>query len=274
VYGCDLVDYPSQEYHYTKLSRLNPDYQEVFLSNTYDYCINAAGNGSVPVSIEKPLLDFDANCYDVIRILQLIKEKNPGCKYLHFSSAAVYGNPSTLPIREQDNLAPVSPYGWHKLIAEKICEEYSQLYNICCSVVRPFSVYGPGLRKQLIWDMYMKTKKSKSVELWGDGTESRDFIYIDDLVDSIELILRTQQETRFGIYNLASGEETTIQDVARIFYNALDPDVVYTFNGNARPGDPKNWKADIGKLLGAGFTPRYTLESGLKNTAEWIKKLG
>jgi len=81
---------------------------------------------------------------------------NNKCKYLHISSAAVYGNPKQLPVKETDNCQPLSPYGWHKWMSELICQEYFRLYNIRSLIVRPFSVYGPGLRKQLFWDLYGK----------------------------------------------------------------------------------------------------------------------
>jgi UDP-glucose 4-epimerase len=147
VTGCDLVDYTSASYTYFKISRLQPSYEPVFEDATYDVCINAAGNGSVPVSIAHPLTDFEANCYDVVRVLELLRTKNPSCKYIHFSSAAVYGNPVQLPVAETDRLSPLSPYGWHKLIAEQLCQEYHRLYNLPVVILRPFSVYGTCIRR-------------------------------------------------------------------------------------------------------------------------------
>lgn len=273
VYGCDLVDYKTQNYIYTKISRLNPDFDFLFENQNYDFCINAAGNGSVPISIEHPLTDFDANCSDVIRLLELIRTKSPRCKYLHISSAAVYGNPKSFPVHETANPYPLSPYGWHKLIAEKICEEYSTLYNINIAVVRPFSVFGPGLRKQLFWDLYQKSKQAdEKIELWGDGTESRDFIYITDLVNAIELILISKTKI-YEIFNLATGTETTIKEIAELFYENLNVVKNLYFNNYSKPGDPKNWKASIDKLKKLGFTQETEIAKGIKLTSEWIKKL-
>lgn len=273
VHGCDLVDYKTQSYIYTKISRLSPDFDFLFENQTYNYCINAAGNGSVPVSIEHPLTDFDANCGDVIRLLELIRTKSPKCKYLHISSAAVYGNPKSFPVYESASPYPLSPYGWHKLIAEKLCEEYSTLYEINIAVVRPFSVFGPGLRKQLFWDLYQKSKQTDDkIELWGDGTESRDFIYITDLVNAIDLIL-TSNTGMYEIFNLATGTETTIKGIAELFYKNLDVSTPLYFNHYSKPGDPKNWKANIDKLKNIGFTQAMEIEEGIKLTAEWIKKL-
>jgi len=272
VYGCDLTDYHTGNYDYTKISRLTPDFDTLFSQVEYDACINAAGNGSVPMSITHPVNDFDANCADVIRILELIRQKNSSCKYLHISSAAVYGNPQKMPIKEDSPLSPISPYGWHKLIAEKLCEEYSKLYNISIAIVRPFSVYGPGLRKQLLWDMFQKANSSSLVELWGDGSETRDFIYIDDLLAAFYTIL-ADIANGCKIYNVAAGEETSVAKIAEIFYKQVS-NITYRFNGVVRPGDPKNWCADITKLVGLGYKASYTLEDGLKLTAEWLKRSG
>lgn len=272
VYGCDLQDHPSAGYNYIKISRLQPSFEEAFTDDSYDVCLNVAGNGSVPVSIEHPLTDFEANCGDVIRILELIRTKSHHCKYIHISSAAVYGNPKVLPVTEDAPLEPISPYGWHKLIAETLCREYSSLYNLAVAVVRPFSVYGPGLRKQLLWDMYRKTLTGSEVELWGDGTETRDFIFISDLINALYIISQHNGD-RFNVYNIASGYEASIAEIAEVFYDQIGG-VGFSFNNKSRPGDPKNWRADISRLSQLGFKVECQLSEGLKLTAEWLKKSG
>jgi dTDP-glucose 4,6-dehydratase/UDP-glucose 4-epimerase len=272
VYGCDLLDYASVKYNYTKISRLQPSFSDVFTKTKYDACINASGNGSVPVSITYPLSDFEANCSDVIRILEFIRLKNHKCKYIHISSAAVYGNPQQLPVAESVQLSPLSPYGWHKLIAENICREYHQLYKIPIVIVRPFSIYGPGLRKQIFWDIYTKFKETpENITLWGTGKESRDFIYIDDMVLALKLILEASP-MQADVYNLASGNELTIQDAANMLIENLSA-VKVNFNNQQRPGDPINWRADISKLNTLNYTPKYTFAQGIKQTAQWLKDL-
>lgn len=273
VYGCDLVDYPRGTYHYTKLSRMQPTFDGIFSDFQYDACINAAGNGSVPVSIEHPLTDFDANCTDVIRILDLIRLKNTSCKYLHLSSAAVYGNPQQLPITEDSLLQPISPYGSHKQISELLCKEYYNLYRMPVAIVRPFSIYGPGLRKQLFWDLYQKCKSRPSeLMLWGTGNESRDFIYITDLLESLFLILNgSPMEAQ--VYNLANGVEVTIKEAATQFVKYYDSSIKINFNNQVRSGDPINWRADITKISSLGFRASYTFDDGIKETALWLKDL-
>ena len=171
VAGCDLYEGISRGYAYFKVSRLSPEWEDVFSRETYDCCINAAGSGNVPYSMSHPFIDFEANTLDTIRVLEAIRRYIPTCRYLHLSSAAVYGNPGVLPVSEDASKHPLSPYGWHKWMAEQICREYHTVYHIAAAAVRPFSVYGPGLRKQLFWDIFQKLKADPAtIEMWGTGS--------------------------------------------------------------------------------------------------------
>lgn len=273
VTGCDLYENILGKFEYIKVSRLAPEWDEIFSSRTFDYCINAAGSGNVAYSMSHPLSDFEANTLDTIRILDAIRKYNPACRYLHISSAAVYGNPQSLPVLEDSMTHPLSPYGWHKLMSEKLCQEYAAIYQLHTAIVRPFSVYGPGLRKQLFWDTYQKFLKcDDEIELWGTGNESRDFIFIQDLVDSFMLIL-TSADMEGQVYNIATGIETSIADVIRTFLQNMDRPVRQTFNQKTREGDPVNWRADISRLSALGFNAAIPLEEGLKRTAEWLKTI-
>jgi UDP-glucose 4-epimerase len=270
VTGCDLIETSVTSYKYNKVSLLSADLEQLFTGQQYDACINAAGSGNVPYSLTHPLSDFEANVAAVINVLELIRKWNPGCKYMHISSAAVYGNPQTLPIMETAVLQPLSPYGYHKRISEQLCEEYCRQFGIRTAVTRPFSVYGPGLRKQLFWDVYQKLLKSNGTfELWGTGNESRDFIYVEDLVQALGLILE-KGKMQGEVYNVAAGVETTISTAVHLFIKALHKETTITFNQASRPGDPLYWRADISKLVELGFAPTYSLDKGLQQTADWL----
>jgi len=271
VYGCDLVDYASGDYNYVKISRLNPDFDGMFSLARYDVCLNAAGNGSVPISIDHPLTDFEANCGDVIGVLELIRKLDYPCKYLHFSSAAVYGNPMELPIAENHPLTPLSPYGWHKQISELLCREYYHLYNIPVAILRPFSIYGPGLRKQLFWDIYKKLLADPhELTLWGTGEESRDFIYIDDVLEAVDIVLN-KSPMQANVYNVASGIETTIGKAAQVFVANFNNTTKISFNNKVRAGDPVNWKADITAISQLGFKHKVSIPDGIFNYVQWLK---
>ena len=270
VSGCDLIEKSSVRYVYQKISLLSADIERLFDEEKYDVCVNAAGSGNVGFSISHPLSDFEANTLAVIHILEAIRNKLPKCKYIHISSAAVYGNPAKLPVKEDDELNPSSPYGWHKLMSELLCKEYTHLYHLQTAIVRPFSVFGPGLKKQLLWDIYQKYLSSDdSIELWGTGNESRDFIYISDVASAIEAIA-LKADFKSEAYNLASGKETGINDIAKLFLSKFSKKVEVNFNQHAKIGDPLNWCADISKLNELGFEPKVSMEDGIDKLVKWI----
>ena len=274
VHGADLMEVGTQKYIYFKISRLSPELDEMLQQNSFDACINAAGSGNVPYSMTHPVSDFEANSLDTIRLLDGLRRLQPHCRYLHISSAAVYGNPQQLPVYEHDRLLPMSPYGWHKLVSEQLCKEYSTIFNLHTAIARPFSVYGPGLKKQLFWDLYQKVSRAEhhsTIELWGTGKESRDFIFIDDLVEAFDCILH-QGELKGEEYNVASGKEVTIGEIASIFIKSMDLPVQVQFNQQVRAGDPQNWRADISKISGLRFTNKVEITDGINITTEWLRK--
>ena len=152
VWGCDVVlDYNIP--NYISIDSVDSDFLEVFQSNKFDVCINCSGAANVPFSLEKPFNDFKLNALNVIKLLEAIRIHSPECKFITMSSAAVYGNPESLPIVENQKKEPVSPYGFHKVISELVCKEYSKFWNIKTCCLRVFSAYGPRLKKQLLWDL-------------------------------------------------------------------------------------------------------------------------
>jgi len=269
VNGCDLYENSFGNYHYVKVSRLSPEWNEIFTSDSFDVCINASGSGNVSYSMTHFVGDFESNTLDVIRILDALMRYNKNCKYVHISSAAVYGNPQQLPVKETDDCHPLSPYGWHKWMSELVCKEYYHLYGVNCCILRPFSVYGPGLRKQLFWDLYQKAISGPEVKLFGTGNESRDFIYIDDLVQAIHILLM-KAPMQAERYNVATGTETRIQNAASLFLQFFPTVPKLFFNGQTKPGDPLNWRADISGISALGFKQHTSLENGLELTHQWI----
>jgi len=270
VFGADVFPNPSQKKHFV-LDKVNTSYERIFEDNQFDICINASGNGSVPISINRPVFDFELNVTNTIKILDAIRVHNPMCKFINMSSAAVYGNPSENPIKERVNLKPLSPYGWHKLYSEQICKEYYYLYNLQVINLRLFSVYGEHLKKQLFWDIYQKSLRGNEIELFGTGNETRDFIYIQDLLAAITSIIKNGLFNGESV-NIASGIETSIGEAAKIFCHLIDEKIVLKFNQIVKPGDPLNWKADISVVKNFGFEPKFSIKEGLNNTVKWLKE--
>lgn len=271
VWQCDVVaDYVTE--HYCIVDATNADYSEVFQNKNFDICINCSGAASVPDSIKNPQRDFMLNTVNVFKQLDAIRKYNNNCKYINLSSAAVYGNPVYLPIDEKHPKKPISPYGYHKKSAEDICKEFYEAHGIATCSLRLFSVYGPGLQKQLFWDLHKKSLNNNSITLFGTGNESRDFIFIDDLLQAINLTIRNSN-FKNEIINVANGEEHFIKDIAAIFYNIYDTSLVFNFSEQVRTGDPINWKADISTLQNYGYVQKTSIEKGLKNFIEWAKEI-
>lgn len=269
VWGADvMVDYAQAE-NYFLIDASSSDFTGLFKEIKYDLCVNCSGAASVPDSINNPLRDYHLNTVNVFKILDAIKNYQPDCRFINLSSAAVYGNPEELPIRETARPKPLSPYGIHKLQSEEICKEFYDFWNIPTCSLRIFSVYGDGLKKQLFWDLYRKAETGKPLSLFGTGNESRDFIHVLDLVRCIDQVSRNAS-FEADVINVANGEETSIQTAAALFFGFFDADIQYSFSGESRKGDPVNWRADITKLHSYAYQPSVDMSTGLGNYYLWL----
>jgi UDP-glucose 4-epimerase len=270
--GDVIVDYLDTE-RYFLIDASNADFSSVFGNSVFDLCVNCSGAASVADSLKNPARDYYLNTLNVFNILEAIRKFQPECRFINLSSAAIYGNPKQLPVKETFMPNPISPYGLHKLQAEQICKEYNDFYNIKTCSLRIFSVYGNGLQKQLFWDLYKRAKAGSHFTLFGTGNESRDFIHVLDLARAIELVSEFS-EFSADIINVANGEEIKISDAVSSFYGFFETEIDYSFSGNTREGDPTNWVADISKLTSFGYQPSINIKTGLKNYYEWIEKEG
>jgi dTDP-glucose 4,6-dehydratase/UDP-glucose 4-epimerase len=272
VWGCDVVtDYRSKRYFL--IDATSADFSGVFQREAFDVCINCSGAASVPDSMVNPLRDYHLNTTNVFYILEAIRHFSPTCKFLNLSSAAVYGNPQQLPIKESDRVSPLSPYGWHKYQSELLCQEYSRVHNIATASARIFSAFGPGLQKQLFWDWYEKVRSGNDITLWGTGNESRDFIFIEDVVSAIQCIVDRAPFQAESI-NVANGQEVFIRDAIDIFKEASGISFTYAFNNEVRKGDPVNWVANITLLSEFGYAPKNSFKAGIQKYIRWVETKG
>lgn len=272
IVSCDIVtDYDTKNYYVVTNTEI--DIHKIFQEHKdIDVCINASGAAQVAKSFNTPISDFQLNTFNVGIILEAIRTNSPSCKYIGLSSAAVYGNPSSLPITERMPHSPVSPYGYHKSMAESLCVEYSTLFGLNTCILRIFSAFGEGLRKQLFWDLYNKLARTKNeLPLFGTGMESRDFIYISDLCTIVDLAIHHSTFKAQAI-NVANGTEITIQEAVQTFIEEFGWKGTINFEGQSRVGDPTNWKADISIINSWGYNQKYSIREGLKNYIEWAKR--
>jgi UDP-glucose 4-epimerase len=269
-WGCDVVvDYNDKRYFL--LDSTNSDYGDVFKAIAFDVCINCSGAASVSASLENPYRDYVLNTVNVFKILEAIHKESNTCKFLNISSAAVYGNPVKIPVTEEQPLKPLSPYGLHKMQAEEICREFSMYYGLKTCSARVFSAYGTGLQKQIFWDVYQKAKQSKTVTLFGNGSETRDFIFVDDLVNALYLITINSPFNGECI-NVANGTDIKISQAVELLLAAIHWQGEVIFDGQVRKGDPINWKADIRILSSFNYNQKFSLAQGLEKYVQWLNE--
>jgi UDP-glucose 4-epimerase len=235
-----------------------------------DVCVHCAGSASVGLSLENPDIDFRSNTVLTFEVLEALRCHAPECRFLLLSSAAVYGDPTSLPVTEAHPPAPLSPYGWHKLQCEMLCTEYARFFQVPTAVARIFSAYGAGLKKQVVWDICHRVLTEGTLTLHGTGRESRDFIHATDIARGL-FILAESGAANGEVYNLSSGREVTIAELAGLLREELAPAMPVAFDGAATPGNPLNWRADISKITALGFAPQIPLEDGLRDTARWSR---
>ena len=231
-------------------------------------CVHAAGRASVALSREDPATDFHDSVIVTFELLNALRLHAPACRTVLLSSAAVYGNPASLPICETETPAPLSPYGFHKLQCEGLAGEFRRVYGLAVGSARIFSAYGKGLRRQVVWDICARALAPGALRLRGTGAESRDFIHATDVAGALASILE-KAPLQGECYNVASGQETTIATLARQLLRHLGQAGEAQFGEAENPDDPKNWRADITRLEKLGFRPRVSLDRGLAEVAEW-----
>jgi UDP-glucose 4-epimerase len=233
-------------------------------------CVHCAGRASVPLSVNEPADDFNASVASTFNLLEALRKKSPECRLIYLSSAAVYGNPQILPVSEDHSSNPISPYGFHKSICEELCKEFYEIYNLHTTVLRIFSAYGPGLRRQVVWDICYKALTQPILQLQGTGQESRDFIHVRDVARAIYFL--SENSSAWGrIFNVASGQETTIQKLAELVMEYLNKQNAITFDGNIPKGTPMNWRADMSRLEKLGFSSEVSLEKGIEVYTKWCQ---
>lgn len=230
--------------------------------------IHAAGTASVPDSVKEPYRDFQNTVEVCAFVLETLRQESPDSAVVLLSSASVYGNPERLPISESAECRPISPYGYHKRLCELLAEEYQQLHGLSVAILRIFSAYGEHLRKQVVYDLFQKISDPATdlVNVYGTGSESRDFIHAEDVAQAIERIFLAQGQ---GVFNVASGTQTSIRDMVDLIRHALKSDKPVAYSGASRSGDPLNWQADISRLAQLGFVPRVPLSRGIARTCHW-----
>jgi UDP-glucose 4-epimerase len=233
-----------------------------------DYIFHEAALVSVEESMKNPVKTMEVNAIGTFNVLHAALESGVR-KVIIASSAAVYGNSPELPKKETMTPAPLSPYAISKLDSEYAALLYHREYGLRTTSLRYFNVYGPGQDPSspyaaVIPIFIHKALKNESLTIYGDGHQTRDFIFINDVVLANELVISKGDGS---IFNVANGSPISINMLADkiIRLTGSNSEIKYT---EPRKGDVKYSTADIGEIKRIGFKPRFDLEKGLKYTID------
>lgn len=236
-----------------------------------DLVFHLAGGSAVSASMHAPFEDFMRTTNTTARLLEWLRSHSPSSNVLVASSAAVYGDTRGVPAEESRQAAPISPYGYHKWMMEQLCREYSQVFGLRTSALRMFSIYGEGLRKQLLWDCSVKlTGKAELIELGGTGQELRDWVHVDD---AVAMMYRAVELASVDcpILNGGSGTGVSVRDIVALLRTALGRSAKVEFSGTPRRGDPAVLVADARRMNSAGITCQVPLAAGVQRYADWFQ---
>ena len=248
--------------------------EEIIRANQFDYIFHLAAVASVADSVARPVETHRVNFESVLMLLELIRKYQPNLKRIVFSSsAAVYGDEPTLPKKEESIIRPLTPYAIDKFAAEQYVLDYCHLYDVPGSAVRFFNVYGPNQNPNspysgvisILVDRYKKqlAGEKTSFTLYGDGSQSRDFVYIDDVIQA--LLMVANKESALGQqFNVGTGKATTLLTLIQTIDQILETELALEYQPE-RSGDIHDSLADISKIQSIGYLPNYDVLSGMKS---------
>jgi UDP-glucose 4-epimerase len=230
--------------------------------------LHCAGSGAVAFSYARPMEDYQRSVESTLAMLEFVRCSGDAApRVVMASSAAVYGDQGDIDIDENAARSPISPYGFHKMTAETLCDSYSRFFGVAASIVRLFSVYGEGLRKQLLWDALNKFGRDE-FRFFGTGHELRDWIHVDDAARLL-VAAATAEQPRFAVYN-GGHEKSTTREVLTAMAKLAGTASEVTFSGETHTGNPHRLTASCFRarqLL--GWTPQVALAQGLLRYVDW-----
>ncbi len=236
-----------------------------------DLVFHLAAQPGVRFSLENPTITNKINTEGTLNVLEAAKKNNVK-KFINASSSSIYGNPNYTPVDEEHPLQPISIYGVSKLAAEKYCFIYSKLYDFEVVSLRYHTVYGPRGRPDMaIFKWVDSLFNKKPIILFGDGNQTRDMTYVDDIVNGTILASITENISGES-FNLASGRRVSMNFVIEQLsaLTKMNPEINYE---KLRIDDAKDTHGNIDKAKKIlGYEPKTSIENGLKLTIDWYKQ--
>lgn len=235
-----------------------------------DIIVHCAGSASVIFSMIHPYRDYKRTAGTTSDVLEFMRLYAREARFVYPSSVAVYGDVKKAPILETSKLNPVSPYGVHKKIVEDLCSAYAHFFKLSVAIVRLFSVYGEGLRKQLLWDACTKIVRGE-FDFFGTGKETRDWFHISDVTELLYLAAE-HSSPECPVVNGGTGSGVTVKEVLKIISKELDLPFTPAFSGYTREGDPSFYIANIERAKKWGWGPKVDWKRGITDYVNWFKR--
>jgi UDP-glucose 4-epimerase len=237
-----------------------------------DVIVHLAAQAGVPSSVEDPRHDFETNALGTFNLLEAAQQQDVG-RFVFASSAAPIGDCEP-PIHEEMACSPKAPYGASKLAGEGYCSAYQGTFGIDTVALRFGNVYGPrsGHKSSVVAKFIRRAMEGKTLEIYGDGQQTRDFIHTDDLVRAIKLAA-TQPDVGGEVFQIATNSETTINHLTELLVNILGDelnlDKVDINHTEPRTGDVRRNYSDTSKAEAKlGWSPQVELSDGLRRTVQ------
>jgi len=253
------------------------DLESIFRNHNITCVIHLAARAGVRQSLKEPLLYEETNIRGTLNILECLR-KYKVKNYIFASSSSVYGNNKKVPFSENDSVdSPISPYAATKRAAELLNNTYHYLYKINTINLRLFTVYGPRQRPDLAIHKFTKRIfEGRPIEIYGDGTSSRDYTYIKDTVNGImgalDFLLCNEDKKIFEIINLGNSHPVSLSKLIKLIQNITGKKAKIR-RLPMQPGDVEKTYADISKAKRIlGFCPEIKIEDGIAEFVQWYRK--
>lgn len=248
-----------------------------YLVQDVDVILSVAGQTSHIESMNDPFTDLDINCVSQLAVLESCRQVNPNVVIVYASTRQLYGVPEYLPVDEKHPTRPVDINGINKLAAEMYYTLYSHIYGMKTVSLRLTNTYGPrqhlrGNKQGFVGIFIRQAIRGETIRIFGDGSQLRDFNYVDDVVDAFLLALG-HHELFGGVYNLGASDYYSLLDFVDILHKYCD------FEHELAPFPEDHKRIDIGDYYGdfsafrriTGWTPKVSLDEGIRRTIDYFK---
>ena len=244
--------------------------KRTFAAHRFDGVFHLAARAGVRPSIADPRLYFSTNMDGTLNLLEACRH-NEVKDFIFASSSSVYGVNTKVPFAETDLIhRTISPYAATKLAGEQMCSNYSHLFGLQCMCLRFFTVYGPRQRPDLAISKFTAAiLAGKPIDRYGDGTTSRDYTYVEDIVRGILAAAAYTEKSSFEIFNLGGSATTTLNGLVALVEAATGRTATVRVLPD-QPGDVPQTYADVSKaekLL--GYRPQTAIREGVAKYVEW-----